>query len=250
MHNPHDQFSRAVFSQPENAAAHFRQYLPRDLVDRLDLGRAALQSGAMVPPLMRKRYADLLYRVPFTHPAEADGPSEASYVCVLFEHQSSVDPMMPLRLLLYLAAVWDRVWEEREHRVMGLPAIVPIVLYHGERGWKASRGLQGLIDLPPEILACVADYLPSFTFVLNDLKRTDGSELRFHPVLGLVLRALKHSRDPDFKARLPELTSAVVAALKQGDRGLSAFVLFMQYVLEQRGDIGIDAASIDELFAE
>ncbi|MEZ4266085.1 MAG: Rpn family recombination-promoting nuclease/putative transposase [Myxococcota bacterium] len=237
MHNPHDQFFRAVFSQPENAAAHFRQYLPSDLVDRLDLGRAALQSGAMVPPLMRERYADLLYRVPLTEPAEPEGPSEA-YVCVLFEHQSSVDPMMPLRLLLYMAAVWDRVWETHERRVIRLPAIVPIVLYHGDRRWKAARDFQGLIALPPEILACVVDYLPRFTFALNDLKRTDDADVQFHPILGLVLKALKHSRDPDFKARLPELTSAVVAALEQGDRGLSAFVLFMQYVLEQRGDVG------------
>ncbi|MEZ4268758.1 MAG: Rpn family recombination-promoting nuclease/putative transposase [Myxococcota bacterium] len=250
MPNAHDRFFRAVFSQPENAAAHFRQYLPRELVDALDLERASLESGSLVPAAMKQREADLLYRVPLRPevvPARAGGDGAEVYVFVLFEHQSKVDPMMPLRMLLYMTGIWERAWVERDTPVR-LPAIIPIVLYHGHRRWKAARAFQDLIDLPPEILASVSGYLPSFRFLLNDLKRIEDSDLQFHPVLGLVLRGLKHSRDPDFKALLPTLGASATEAFNEGDRGLSALVLFMHYIYEQREDVLPEdfAAFVDE----
>lgn len=250
MPNAHDRFFRAVFSQPENAAAHFRQYLPRELVDALDLERATLESGSLVPAAMKQREADLLYRVPVRPEVvatRAEGAECEVYVFVLFEHQSKVDPMMPLRVLLYMTGIWERAWVERD-RPVRLPAIVPIVLYHGHRRWKAARSFQDLIDLPPGILASVGGYLPSFRFLLNDLKRIEDSDLQFHPVLGLVLRGLKHSRDPDFRALLPTLGPSVAAASTHGDRGLSALALFMHYIYEQRDDVAPEdfRAFVDE----
>ena len=50
---------------------------------------------------------------------------------VLFEHQSGVDAMMPLRLLKYVVRVLERQVRE-DGPVLPLPLVVPVVLHHSE----------------------------------------------------------------------------------------------------------------------
>ncbi|WP_135554378.1 Rpn family recombination-promoting nuclease/putative transposase [Paenibacillus cymbidii] len=62
---------------------------------------------------------------------------------LLMEFQSTVDMEMPYRLLLYQVEIWRYYLRNREEKGPGhsfaLPAIVPIVLYNGERPWTAKR---------------------------------------------------------------------------------------------------------------
>jgi hypothetical protein len=48
----------------------------------------------------RRRESDLLFRLPFA--SQPDGePARSALICLLIEHQSKPDPLMPLRTLLY-----------------------------------------------------------------------------------------------------------------------------------------------------
>ncbi|WP_437306997.1 Rpn family recombination-promoting nuclease/putative transposase [Sorangium sp. So ce388] len=58
------------------------------------------------------------------------------------------------------------------------PAIPPVVLHHSETGWSAAIAFQELIDLPPGTLALIAEHVPHFRFVLDDIRAEADEALR------------------------------------------------------------------------
>ena len=71
---------------------------------------------------------------------------------LLLEHQSTDDPLMAFRVLVYLVRIWERHVRERPHATR-LPAIVPMVVHHSAEGWTSPTSFPALIDLDPEALA-------------------------------------------------------------------------------------------------
>ena len=96
---PHDALFKATFSQVELAAEELRCVLPPELVAQMDLGSLALAAGSFVDEALREQHTDLLYSVRL-----AGRPAR---VYVLFEHQSSGDTWMALRLLKYMLRIWE-----------------------------------------------------------------------------------------------------------------------------------------------
>src|SRR5689334_3764797 len=91
--NPHDALFRRIFEQPEHAAAELRAVLPRELLARTDLSTLRLVSGTFVDAELTQSQSDLLFSVQL-----GDKPA---LLYVLFEHQSTVDELMPFRILKY-----------------------------------------------------------------------------------------------------------------------------------------------------
>jgi predicted transposase YdaD len=186
---PHDTLVKAAFSRPENAIGALRAVLPPALLSQLDLSSLRLSPTTFVTPELAQLHADLVY--------ELQVAGRCGLVCfVLYEHQSTVDPLMPLWVLLYLAGAWKH-WAETHPDARTLPAIIPVVLYHGEPRWTAATSLREIIDLPVEGLDAAAAFLPSLSFILDDLCRVPDEDVRTRElgVLGrLALLLLKHSR--------------------------------------------------------
>jgi hypothetical protein len=126
-HKPHDALFRATFEQPEHASAALRGLLPPALVARVDWGSLALEASGLISDELGELVVDLLYSVQLVS-------NKPAFVYVLYEHQSSVDPRMALRVLEYMVAIWKRVSREHPPATPLLP-IIPVVLYHGETGW-------------------------------------------------------------------------------------------------------------------
>jgi predicted transposase/invertase (TIGR01784 family) len=99
-HNPHDALVRRVFSRTENAVGELRAVLPEALSARIDWASLRLVDGRFVDPELADRSTDLLFT--------ADIAGYEAFVYLLLEHQSTVDGLMPLRLLRYLLRIWDR----------------------------------------------------------------------------------------------------------------------------------------------
>src|SRR5688500_10897972 len=179
---PHDALFKATFSQPERAAEQLRWLLPPELVARMDFASLAVESGSFVDDALRERHTDLLYSL------RIDGRPARVYV--LFEHQSSVDPWMPLRLLRYMLRVWEGCAGEAGPP---LPVIVPVVLHHSDTGWRAATRFEALFDLPP----ATAEFTPHFRFVLDDLGAHSEAAVQERAVSAftrLVLAALQQAR--------------------------------------------------------
>ena len=128
---PHDSLVRAVFGQVEHAAGLLRCVLPDRVAERIDWSCLAAESGTMVDPQLRQQHSDLLFRTRLA--------GREAFVYLLFEHQSSPDRHLPFRLLRYEVRIWER-WIER-NTGRPLPAILPVVLYHGRARWPHSAEL-------------------------------------------------------------------------------------------------------------
>ena len=105
-HAPHDKLFKAIYSHPENAAAHFETFLPSTIVNALDLTAAELVPGTFVDDSLPGRRTDLLYRIPRRN-APGEGDRDV-LLYVVFEHQSTVDRMMAFRMYRYVARIWER----------------------------------------------------------------------------------------------------------------------------------------------
>jgi predicted transposase YdaD len=87
----HDTVFKRAFSVPAHAAGEVRSVLPASAVAHFDLSALELVPASFIDAEMAHRHADLLFRAPF------DG--QPAYVYFLLEHQSTVDALMPFRVL-------------------------------------------------------------------------------------------------------------------------------------------------------
>jgi len=127
--NHHGALFKAVFSQPEQAAAHLRAVLPTEVTRHLDFDHLRHSPGSFVDEELSDRHTDLLFEVAGRGDAEGD-----ALLYVLFEDQSSPDPLMPFRLLGYLTWIWQHLLD-RHPRARTLPLVIPVVRYHGGERW-------------------------------------------------------------------------------------------------------------------
>lgn len=80
---------------------------------------------------MADAYSDLIF--------SAMAGEDRVVVHMLFEHQSSNDDWMALRLLGYVVKIWTRFVEDEVNAGESLPVVVPVVLSHAPGGWRAKR---------------------------------------------------------------------------------------------------------------
>src|SRR4051812_1328517 len=125
--NPHDALFRRTFGNPVHAEGELRSILPPELVEMLDLSSLKTLPGSFVDAKLRERESDLLYSVRL-HERDA-------LVYVLFEHQSTADARMPLRLLGYMVRIWEQHAARNPSVQSRLPPIIPVVLHHDRGQW-------------------------------------------------------------------------------------------------------------------
>jgi putative YhgA-like transposase len=161
------------------------QILDPGLADRLDFAHARRINRSFIPSDLQKEESDLIYAVPF-----GDGSGRTVWVYVLLEHQSEPDPLMGLRLYLYMGQLWDtqrREWEDRKTPVSErrLLPVVPVVYYTGERRWSAPIDLKHLMDLPAEL----ERFVPQWETLFLNLHQTPPESLtQFASAIGWALR--------------------------------------------------------------
>jgi hypothetical protein len=187
----HDALFKTTFSQIEHATGELQAILPPGLVAHINFATLALCPGSFVDDDLRQRHADLLFT--------AEIGSKKALLYLLFEHQSTVDPLMLFRLLAYMVRIWEEhVRADPEAKL--LPAIIPVVLHHSRSGWTAKLAFDDLLDVDATVLAEIAPHVPRFRCVLDDLGEAseDGLRARAMSALGrLVLWCLKNSRTPE-----------------------------------------------------
>ena len=182
IHQPNDKLLKATFSVPENARGFFSNHLPADLAAAIDWNSLALEPCSFIDPQFAGSESDLLFHVKL-HENEA-------FLYLLFEHQSSEDPRMALRLLSYILRIWQRFVKNASPSAK-LPAVLPVVLAQGRRPWKTSTRLLDLIDIPSGLEELLRPWQPALMYHLLELVRIPYTELTGTPEGILTLRALK-----------------------------------------------------------
>jgi hypothetical protein len=171
LHKPHDSLFQWTFSNVEHARAELAAILPEGLLHHLDLSSLELCSVGTADKRLDRFEIDLLYSVRLCG-AEA-------LLYLVFEHQSTVDPLMPLRMLDRIHRVLEWYVERRGRSVdcLPLPVVIPVVVHHSNAGWTAAVRFEALFD--PALLAepDIAALVPHFGFVLDDLSHLSDDAL-------------------------------------------------------------------------
>jgi hypothetical protein len=157
-----DRVIRESLLDADNLRAFLEVAVP-DLAAGFDCSRRRLLERGFPLEDWRRREADLPFEIPYRV-----GDTEVwALVCVLLEHQSDTDPLIPLRLLLFAVMYWDRQWHQWEQLAPPRPAfrlnpVLPIVLYTGPRPWGSNRTLRDLLGEPAVFHAFAPDWQPLF----------------------------------------------------------------------------------------
>ena len=226
---PHDALFKYTFSQPQHAIELFRSVLPPAVVPHINFDTLRMEPTSFIDDELRARFSDLLFSVRLDR--------KRAYLYLLFEHQSSPERFMCVRLLRYVLDAWDHHLKEHP-RARRLPVVIPIVLHHGEHGWTEPVSLRELYDAPAEVLDALRPYLPELTFLLDDLAPQDDAALRdraLSAVLQMTLWAFKHVRHD--RNVIPDLREALdlLAAMLDARSGLAAFEVLMRYIFKVAG---------------
>jgi predicted transposase/invertase (TIGR01784 family) len=182
----HDGFFKAIFSQPEHAAAFFKSHLPAGIVAHIDWTSLAVLPGSFVKKSLQQVHSDLLFTTRI-------GENEI-LLYLLFEHQSSPDPVMPLRLLGYVTEILN---QRHKAHGMPLPPVLPFVFHQGPENWQASTAFEDLFALPAAIAGDILPFLPKFHHALLDLTRFDPATDEHDTRLRAVLQLMKLARQKE-----------------------------------------------------
>lgn len=189
---PHDALFKAGFELPEHAAGLFRSALPRALVDAIAWDTMSLEAGSFIDSELADGHSDLLYT------AQLGGAP--AFLYLLLEHQSTNDPEMPLRMLVYMVRIWERF--RREHSTpqgtrSPLPPILPVLVSHAPGGWTAPRRFEDLLEPLPTRYPDLADFVPRFSLCVEDLAHLSNADLKAFALAAfpkVVLWALRDAR--------------------------------------------------------
>jgi hypothetical protein len=221
---PHDALVKAVFSDPAHAAGELRHVLPAAVSARIDWSTLALCSGSFVDEALRGRHTDLLFS------AKCGATSVLLYV--LFEHQSTDEPLMAFRVLRYMVRIWEK--QLSEHReATALPAILPVVLHHSERGWTSATSFHDLVDLDADMLALVGGHVPAFRFLLDDISDEPDDALHARAATALArlaLFCLRHAREPGELVQALARWIDLVREVRAAPNGREALERIWRYV--------------------
>ena len=200
LHNPHDRLIKITFRRRRTAASFFQAYLPEDLSAVVDWKTLQVKPGSFVDSQFQAQETDLLFQVSFRE--------EPLYLYCLFEHQSTNDPWMGLRLLGYLHAIW----KEAAHVASAdkrLPPIVPVVLYQSVEPWTAPLRWRDALTLPTHSVTGLEDLTLDFRYHLVDLSQLSPEEIRgdifSRLTLGLMKAVMTGNTIPWVKAAGPLL---------------------------------------------
>ncbi len=119
------------------------------------------------------------------------------YVYILLEFQSTVDHFMAVRVLSYIALLYQDIIRNKK---LGTKNLLPLVLYNGERSWQAPVDLDALIYPAPKGLE---RYRPQLSFLLLDEARIAVKDLSSLKNFAAALFQLENSRtEQDIQAVL------------------------------------------------
>jgi predicted transposase YdaD len=219
----HDELFRFVFGEGDRMAELLAIGLPASVAAAIDRTSLQRQDVTFVDAGLTERRSDLLFT------ARIGGADALLYV--LCEHKSQSDRFTALQLARYVVRVHDR-WQAEHPQATTLPPVLPFVVHHGERPWRAPRDVLDLVDLaaaPADLRRFLRRRQLRLPFLLLDLARLGPDRLealQLSAAAGLTLRFLQLLRRaaPDRAATAIQGWRHLLAELLHERRGRSVLV--------------------------
>ncbi len=188
----HDAAYKGLFSCRRMVEDLLRGFAAREWSDALDFSTLEKLPAEYVSDDLRRRHGDVVWRVRFRDETWL-------YLLVMLEFQSTADPYMAVRILVYTGLLYQDLIRRGALGDGGqLPPVLPVVLYNGRPRWTAPVEVGDLIAPVEEALA---RYQPSQRYFLLDEGRWGEDDLpRRNLVSALV--ALENSGSAESLSKL------------------------------------------------
>ena len=180
----HDRSYKLLFSHPRMVRDLLEGFVCKDKQWGLDYDSLEKVSADSVSDTLRARSNDLVWRV--RHRAEC------VYLYLVLEFQSTIERFMAVRVHTYVGHLYQDLI--RAQQLAGkdrVPEVLPIVLYNGERVWRAPRDLASLIERGSWPLE---HYRPHVRYLLIDERRVRTNERGSSKNLAAVLFQIENSK--------------------------------------------------------
>ncbi len=209
----HDIFVRTALSDLSIAREFFELYLPEEVLTSIDLTTLELQPTAFINDVRNESIMDLLYKVRQVYP-EGD-------CYLIIEHQSTPDPLMPLRISQYSDLVIQYHLDNSEQKL--IPMVYSLVIYHGIAKECCS------IDIRETVYA-EADAAAHFKkFKVINYRQIKDHELDMDSPIGLLGYVLKHIYERDIMPFISVIIDNLRLLAQSGYRNHVS--LLLQYVV-------------------
>lgn len=226
IHQRHDRGYKHLLSSKHIFLQLVRTFMKRGWVDHIDESHLFKVDKSFVLPDFSGKEADLVYRLKL---------KERDFIFyMLIEMQSTVDQLMPWRLLLYQVEIWRQVMKDapsgQTHALFRLPAIIPIVLYNGSAPWTAPLAFR---DMLTDDQSFEPDTLLNFSYVLIDVQRYRPEQLEdIANVIGSVFLIDRNTHlNVDEMMELFKRLSPVIDGWPEQQRGL--FATWFEHILRR-----------------
>lgn len=220
---PHDALFKACFSEEKQTASLLRSVLPREVLAKTDLHSLKLEDGQFVDEELRGAESDLLFSVTVA--------GRPGFAYVLFEHLSSPQRLVQVRLLGYMARIWLKCSGAGTEP---LPPILPVVVFHHASGWRGSVEFIGLFHPALAADPALRRYLPNFELALDDVSQQSDETLRSRALetfAVLVLWVFRDARTPGRILERLDRWADTLTDLLNAPNGVEAARQLFVYVL-------------------
>jgi Putative transposase, YhgA-like len=207
-----------------------REFVPRRLVADLDFSGLQRVNPKFHPGRRpaRRREGDAIWRLPTREGSDA-------YLYLLIEFQSESDRWMAVRTQVYQGLLWQQVIDEQRLQAGGrLPPLLLLVLYNGERRWKAATTTSELIALSPD--SALWPWQPRARYHLLDIGAFPKDELARRSSLVALLFRLEQQYSPE---GLKELLDEVIGWFRQHEEYERLQGLFTEWIRESLAGRGV-----------
>ncbi len=179
VHNKHDKFVRASFSNAERAAAFFESFLPQKLAAELDLQLLKANQESYIQDDLSEYFSDLVFEVP----TKGGNPVD---LVLLFEHKSAPDKHVLIQIGHYMFSHWFKSLSNKQP----LKPIIPVIYYQGKQQWDDPQ----IRPLFGELADTISSYLPELRHIfiaLNTLSDQSIEQIRERLMAAAVLAQKK-----------------------------------------------------------
>ena len=140
----HDGSFRSVFSEPRVVRDLARGFLDRDLYAQLDWSTLKQVAARHTTENLKQSESDMIWEI-----GTLGDPGRVMFLLLAF--QSQPDWTMALRMLNYCGQLQATLATRDDYKKrQQLPWVRPVVVYNGEREWKAARNHAELLENAPQ----------------------------------------------------------------------------------------------------
>jgi len=222
----YDKTLKELFSRPEIVKNFMQGFVGEEFVNDIDFNRIEKKNTSYITKTFKDRYTDLVIKLNMTG-------GKCAYLYILFEFQSTIDKLMPLRILNYMLLLYEDLIKQKEISIdEPLPPVFPVVLYTGTKTYNASTRIEDLIALPYRRLQ---RYVPTFEHYLVTLHSKPREELKKMTALDNMIAGLFYLLTAGTKEEMKEAEKFVSDKIDYASEFGRFYVIWLRKYLKHKG---------------